>query len=105
MAYPVDIPRCCILSPRVSVDRELDIARCADGGPPPSSPTAGWSGLCPRPDRRRSAAVARVGPGEGLGARKTLAWFLTGSFSLKAWSREPSLGRAMQTLNSSGGVA
>eukprot|EP00965_Chrysotila_dentata_P025188 835725-Pleurochrysis_carterae.AAC.3 len=37
------------------VDREPDIASCADGGPPPSSPIEGWSGLCPRPDRRCSA--------------------------------------------------
>eukprot|EP00965_Chrysotila_dentata_P080898 2670371-Pleurochrysis_carterae.AAC.1 len=39
----------------VLVDRKLDIAWCADGGPPPSSPIEGWSVFCPRPDRRCSA--------------------------------------------------
>eukprot|EP00965_Chrysotila_dentata_P080899 2670371-Pleurochrysis_carterae.AAC.2 len=49
--------------------------------------------------------VARVDPSGGLGARKELAWFLTSSFSLKAWCREPGLGRAEQILNPSGGAA
>eukprot|EP00965_Chrysotila_dentata_P199189 6179230-Pleurochrysis_carterae.AAC.2 len=36
---------------------------------------------CPR-------EVARVGPGVSLGARKTLAWFLTASLSLSALRRD-----------------
>eukprot|EP00965_Chrysotila_dentata_P113475 3750342-Pleurochrysis_carterae.AAC.1 len=70
MGYAVDTPRHCELrkiSARgtwdaemhpgthfVLFDRELDIAWCADGGPAPSSSITGWSGLCPRPDRRCS---------------------------------------------------
>eukprot|EP00965_Chrysotila_dentata_P039075 1299488-Pleurochrysis_carterae.AAC.1 len=40
---------------QVLVDREPDIAWCAIGGPPPSSPIEDYSGFCPRPDRRCSA--------------------------------------------------
>eukprot|EP00965_Chrysotila_dentata_P211974 6186748-Pleurochrysis_carterae.AAC.2 len=45
-------------------------------------------------------SVARVDFGESLGAHRKLAWILTGSFSLKAWSGAYSLGRAVLILNS-----
>eukprot|EP00965_Chrysotila_dentata_P164856 5443297-Pleurochrysis_carterae.AAC.1 len=96
----------------------LSIRQCADSGPPIVSDRALVGSL---PETRPPSlsgvelidtfyssdstlfshrTVARVDPGGVLGARKKLAWFLKGSFSPTAWCREPSLGRAVQILNS-----